>query len=296
MFRDHKDNIPSVNCIDDDWNGWIGLNCEPSFVSVHVDEAKDLANWHERLVGSAGEFLDLEPATEADWYRREIQWEGWIPLDSVIQPKPWYFDMIAPIPYTPMEEGFFVKEEHLTVCRENYESIESYVEEITQCDRFPIGTPRPAPFDITQLAKGFVSIRELQKAGAASKRAILSRLGFLSWWMSSVSKWYQVISDETVNRIESLRPRFGRKKGYIVDFEEYWREVNVSLWLKHQLPIYYRLTWTMRRNPRFTKIDPRLIMALADAEQEGVSLYDIGEFNVEEKKLVAEKYDEFFQP
>ncbi|KDR67158.1 hypothetical protein GALMADRAFT_51104, partial [Galerina marginata CBS 339.88] len=306
MFRDRDEKIPVITCSDQAWSddpSWVGIGGDPSFVSIHADISKAYPrdNWPSRLKGSAGEFLDLEYAAEPDWYNHDWHWEGYGPsltIDPSIpsQATSWYTEMTAPFPLTPSYGFFSVDKDHQDLCTTTFNKIDSLVKEITKCDLFPVGSPQPSPFDISILSNRFESQSALQDAGAESRRAVLSRLGFLSWWILSIPKWRTSLPAEAVSELEHLGLRNTPKRGFLIDFEECWQEINVPHLVKCGVPFYYRWTQALRLQHRFTKLDPRLILSLGEEERETFTIEDVGEYDVEATLALAERFDDYFQP
>ena len=132
------------------------------------------------------------------------------------------------------------------------------INEITSNHLFPYGSS-PCPYDQGIITCGFDSCAELQAAGGIVKRTVINYLGFLTWWMASISRWEADLDEQVTKQIKDLHLTQFHKQGVLVNLEQHWQEVNIPNLLRNSVPIAYPWTPSLSMSPHFHCLAPHIL-------------------------------------
>ncbi|KAF9554579.1 hypothetical protein CPC08DRAFT_766603 [Agrocybe pediades] len=302
LYLDKNHRVPSLSAIEDDFSGWLGLNFDVSLVPANAEAARsDTADFNEHdSVHSTGQPRKIDWSTQPTWYSPEDPWRGFIPVKdpSLVRSSMWFLNVSEPVQYTKMGDSriTFTKAD-VEEFSKDAKAVQDLVDTICRLDQESTHLPRPVYFPFRIVNDLYWTPAALQEAARNLKRAVLDRLGWLRWVKLGIPHLLRSLSPEDRVRLDAKTSSFTHSRGYLVDLASDWNEINIPLWLTHDIPIFYKWTLEARMDERFCKLNPKLIAAdLGSEDEERVLLQDVEKD--EEFYLAVEattRYDDYFQ-
>ena len=74
---------------------------------------------------------------------------------------------------------------------------------------------------------------ELQTTGATARQTTVDYLGFINWWIASISVWDANMDMHTTTVIKNMELHHFPKRGTLVDLEKDWHEINIPNLVQH---------------------------------------------------------------
>jgi hypothetical protein len=210
---------------------------------------------------------------------------------------PWFRALNRRIETEPNGDDVkFTLSAHLQM-KKDLVSFRDMVEAIAEHPKYDIFTWVPPLFDCERIEAEFADDGLAQATAAEAKRAVLVILGFLSWWMASVSSWKIHLPEPIVNKIVALELQAMPRRGFLLALNKVWKEANFPLWVRHRLPLFWVWGLFEERDPRFKRLNPSLMARYRDACQDrGVkSLWGDEISHLDREFKVCEQYDRFLQ-
>ena len=305
LLTDGFGKVPSVEFRTIRQDDWVALNTSASAIPVEAMEYKTLRDRERRSTGPTGVYLEMEWALDLDWYDCNASWRPYIPLkpEEICDPSisksghDWFFDFEMSTPSERLATGvFIVPEETRASIDDDLINLSSCVDKIAINHPFPFDSARPPSYDMGLLLRVFNTSEELQSAGCTAKRTAVDYLGFLSWWTTLISGWDAELDHDIATYLRDIRLHRFRKRGALVDLEQDWRHVNLSNFVRHQVPFAYFWNASLAISPRFTMLSPVVLRAYDDQRQ--VAREDIHSTalqGLEDEIVLMLKFDHFFQ-
>ncbi|KAH7917098.1 hypothetical protein BV22DRAFT_1135704 [Leucogyrophana mollusca] len=246
---------------------WVSLNA-----STLSDIPNEASAWRSKgpatigpnTVTLSGLLVEMEWALKPDWYRRHSHWHAWLwpqsfyagywyhiidrflPDDSIVTLRPGWFGL-SPNLYRQMKDD---------VC-----GIECAVQLIATLKHYPQNIPRPDVCRVWDVLKnGTDSITRLTAYVVQAQRVMQSNLAWIRWVTNSD---FQLREGLTAKRFADVRDLLARHdwntpggRGVLVDLQRDWREINISLPVAANIPIYYPWDSSVSSVERFFALSP----------------------------------------
>ncbi|KAK7018472.1 hypothetical protein R3P38DRAFT_3200841 [Favolaschia claudopus] len=268
---------------------WVGLNCSLDLVPPKAWDYINRFSYHSHTAStnSEGWFEDMEYAWRPDWDQHDRFFRAWIP---VIKGGPdelkglWYMSRllnsrrVAPNPQdkwlipNPLRENIVA----------DLKLAETIVEGIASKSPFFGKVPRPPPFYYDSLYRTRETQKEACSLLASAVRSMLEHLGFIYWRISTDFDWQRDLTNYIIRAIEDFKLHQFGKRGVLLHLARDWKEMNVPLFLKHEVPVAYPWTLHERVDMRFACLAPSVLAALNEKKR---SL--VGEGNLEFSDFVC---------
>ena len=101
----------------------------------------------------------------------------------------------------------------------------------------------------------FSSLGGLKRA----QLAMLDRVCFIHWWTAWMPTWRyppdRTLPQSVISRMEKFLED-APKVGVVIDLVRDWTTINLPLWLRCGIPVYYQWTTEVETNPRFSNVSP----------------------------------------
>ncbi|KAK6992720.1 hypothetical protein R3P38DRAFT_3224983 [Favolaschia claudopus] len=244
---------------------WYGLwgDCQHDIVSRAADLLDDTAHLEkEATYDDLGRFTRLDPGFKPDWYRDSKPFAGWIPISAAEGKElEWFLDFESPVLLTTREGQWEFDEEALEIMACDLARIRQVVEALKNHSKYDEATACPEEFNVDLLYRAFDTPREAQVIAAQAKRAVGEYCGQINWWMSSISDWDKGIPIDLVLCAQKLRLAGRKKRGFLVSLHRDWQALNFGLLIENKMPLYYIWGLFDSTDPRFGRLNPRLIDA-----------------------------------
>jgi hypothetical protein len=114
----------------------------------------------------------------------------------------------------------------------------------------------PQPVDFELLGRVFYTDKEAQDAALVARRALLSQLGFVSWFQSVVHIATSKLSAEDKEYVTNLRLPERPKTGVLYNLPRDIHEVNFAHLLHHQIRFHYVWSDKERSERRLLRFSP----------------------------------------
>ncbi|KAJ7430566.1 hypothetical protein B0H11DRAFT_2263202 [Mycena galericulata] len=294
-----------VNPGDENSLEWIGINKSCDSVPPNaLDTIDDLSyRADETEIDEFGRFKVGEWADQPDWYRAETPARGWIPLfdpaDSEdYRPARWARDTKRKMPVVEVEPGKFKLEEAAMIeARTDLLKFRVLQEEIAEQDYYDAETPSPPLYDIERVELVFDSELEVQRMAMEAKRAILDIWGHVAWWAASVPSWSFGMDRSVVEFMFTMHLSHFRRRGYLISVNRDWKVVAFMFLIQNHVPIFYVWGLFEARDPRFARLDPKVISRYLSevAERDVAGLWSDEIPGVEIELEEAARYDHYLQ-
>ncbi|KAF8074477.1 hypothetical protein FPV67DRAFT_1665239 [Lyophyllum atratum] len=289
--------------IDDDC--WVGLN------SVTERIPKEAAAYHDRaqsphgpdaLTMPDGAYFDMEWAVNPSWFHLSKHHHAWIPVaDQKKLSTPWYYRFDRPGEIRELHDGTATFEvSYQNTMLRDLVRIKDYVRGASDQAQQSGAIYLPTPFDPYRVHEVFESKAEIIRVSAEAKRSALECLGFVNWRRSLFPDTYKYWLDEEIKEIDALELGKMPKRGILVDLERDWKQLDFTVLLKHDVPVFYRWTAELAEDSRFARFDPAILKAYHEGEltpsTSGHGYIDPEQDNkIFEIRSKLRKYDEFLQ-
>ncbi|KAF8064832.1 hypothetical protein FPV67DRAFT_1419452 [Lyophyllum atratum] len=305
LYSDSNNRVVSFEerKIDDDL--WIGLNgvteLIPKEAAAYHGKALD-PHGSNALIRPDGTFFDMEWADSPGWFHLEKHYHAWIPIaDKKKLSTPWYYRLNHTGEIRDFHEGSatFEPSSQSTMVSDLYRFSE-YFRGAADLARESGAVHIPTPFDPPRVHEIFDSRAIAVKTNVEAKRSILECLGFINWRRSCFPGRDKYWLAAELKEIEALDLRQYTKRGILVDLERDWYQIDFTVLLKNDVPIFYRWTDELANEPRFARFDPAILKAyhqgeLNPSDTEGAYFDEERHNRVYEIRSKLEKYDEFLQ-
>ncbi|KAJ7070297.1 hypothetical protein B0H15DRAFT_957753 [Mycena belliarum] len=281
---------------------WVGLNKNCSVIPERALELKDESNYHgdHTTTDQWGRFETIEWADQPDWYDPETHYRGWIPLarENDVRRGAWARATRTNLSFTRLADGTYkLDEDASTLVTNDLIYFRELLEEVCAGPLYDQLSHAPPLFDIDRIELTYASELELHRMAMDAKRSVLEICGHLTWWTAAVSDWMNGLDHGVVERVWNLELRSYKARGLLITVNQDWKEINFPLLVKHGVPIFYVWGLFEERDPRFKRLDPRI---LANYLQE-VRTRDVRGLWGDEVAVVrcelevAARYDRFLQ-
>ncbi|KAJ7435555.1 hypothetical protein FB451DRAFT_1062444 [Mycena latifolia] len=138
---------------------------------------------------------------------------------------------------------------------------------------------------------------EIQQKAARARRAVLSQLGFLNWFISIQSYWKYDLDQDDVNFVKSLHLDERPKRGYLFDLKRDFFEITIPHLGANDVPVHYLWTEAEENDGRFLRYSPAYLEESEElrAAQGGgiINMPDLPSYETWLPDLL--RYDVFFQ-
>ncbi|KIM36524.1 hypothetical protein M413DRAFT_51410, partial [Hebeloma cylindrosporum] len=267
VFATRGDQTVEIYSVERDWTRWICLNATAEVLPNEINLHKDFPDrdWENEQILPSGRYKDVDWACEPDWFRLEHWWRGWIPVDAPDTCSLWYLDLDAPSPSEDAPRNRFVfpdklrKEMHTTL-----RDLQAAVDDLIMQRILGHFLPGPPAYDVSILDGTFITLQDLRREGANTKRAALDRAGWIRWWLAACEDGY-FITPESLSRV--LHSELGElhwNRGYVIDLCKDWKGINLLQWFYHHMPLFYPWGFDEINDPRFSRMNPDLIALAYD--------------------------------
>jgi hypothetical protein len=181
----------------------------------------------------------IEPATQADWYRPEEHFRGWMPVGPEPgQPAEWFQDFSVPLAVEQSADGKWqIEEELLQRMVRDLVSFRDALEAIAEHPKYDTYVACPALFDLPSLHDTFDTVRDVQIVGCKAKRTVLEHWGVLAWWTASVTAWGEGIPEPIVTKILGWNLLSRPKRGLLISIPRDWAELNFGHLIRNRVPL-----------------------------------------------------------
>lgn len=292
--------VPDVSSEQPDLKGWIGLGGDASKVQsscIFYKDKSDRNALNPSVSEYNGRLKEIDWACDIDWFDEDFPWRGWIPRpteDSTTVP--WYFNMDKPVSIVERDGALLVDSSCAVNYKRDFFTIDELVTSVSGTFPLDISGSLPPPFEISPIDDVYENSGPLQSFAASVKRAILDRLGWLCWWISSIPDLEATVSGTLLRQARKIIENKYESRGYIIEIHRMWKQVNLALWIRHNVPIYYLWSAEERLDERYSKLNPKLIAADSGIDGDKIVIDDIP---IDEGWLRAAastwKYDSFMQ-
>ena len=305
LFTDDQGKVPTIEFRSVGGDSWMALNASSIAIPGEAMDYRAQKADERRPTGPTGVFLEMEWALDMDWYDHDASWRPFIPLKPSDSSEgalsesglDWFFEFDMSTPYIQGTGGGFTIPEHTRSTIDTDLTNWSWlIDEIATNHPFPYEASRPCPYDRGVITRGFDSCEELQAAGGIVKRTAVDYLGFLTWWMASISRWEANLDEQVTKQIKDLRLTQFHKRGVLVDLDRHWQEVNIPNLLRNGVPIAYLWTPSLSTSPRFRCLAPRILQAYDERRlSTGGEVRSTDFSDWADEFAVIQQYDHFFQ-
>ncbi|KAJ7844989.1 hypothetical protein B0H13DRAFT_1647694 [Mycena leptocephala] len=242
---------------------WIGVN--KSCAVIPRGALNFIDSYHHQMddspVDEFGRFVDMEWADQPDWYNPEDHARGWIPLarDDDQRRGAWAKQTRLLMPVIgPMSDGKWrLPEMTRDLMKSDVVYFQDLMEEICLGKLYDDETYLPALFDVERISARYSTESEVHRMVTDARRAILSNLGHISWWMAGTGGgWMEGLSNEVVQKVLDLELMTDEKRGYLFSVNRDWKSINFLLLLQHNVPFFFVWGLFESRDPRYRRLDP----------------------------------------
>ncbi|KAJ6469237.1 hypothetical protein DFH09DRAFT_955248 [Mycena vulgaris] len=300
-------NVPRISTIPVDESNpasdeWVGLNRSCTLIpenALQVAEERIYQN-DDTPVDEWGRYQTIEWADQADWYGSEHHSRGWITLakSNDTGRGSWARKTRTKFEVEQLPDGTFkLAKAARELITEDLTWYRELLEDVCEHDLYDAHTHSPPLFDIERVEGEFESEEGVHRMAMDAKRTILDICGHLAWWTASVPGWLHGLDNGVVEKVWSLDLRSFPARGYLISVNQDWREINFPLLVQMDIPLYYVWGPFEQRDPRFTRLDPRVVRYyLQEVDSQGVRGLWSNEIPVASSEFeVARRYDQFLQ-
>ncbi|KAJ7837319.1 hypothetical protein B0H13DRAFT_1651614 [Mycena leptocephala] len=248
------------------WQG-IGGDCRDSIPANAMEYIDDVSYLENDDFDELGLHRAIEPALQPDWHRPEEHFRGWIPTGPEEGGQSeWFQDLHTPIPVELTSGGRWqIAEDILQQMVLDVTSFRDALEALAEHPKYDTYVACPALFDLPSLHESYESVRDIQIVCTKAKRAVLEHWGVMAWWTASVTEWGVDVPEPIVAKVNGWNLLSRPKRGFLISIPRDWPEVNFGHLIRNQIPLFYLWGIVEGKDPRFRRLDPRLMTAYRDA-------------------------------
>ncbi|KIM34731.1 hypothetical protein M413DRAFT_53617, partial [Hebeloma cylindrosporum] len=257
---------------------WIGLGGDASKVQsncIFYKTKSDRNSSKPSFSEHNGRFFEMDWACDIDWFDEVFPWRGWIPtsLEDTVD-RSWRYNLEDPTPMKERDGALLVETSYAMGLKRDFFIADELV---TSVLRFYPLTDKDAPpfFDVSRIDDIYETTGSLQAFAAATKRAVLDRVGWLRWWTAAMPEVDATVPSSILERIRKLKGIDYPSRGYLIEVHRMWKQLNLALWVRHRVPVYYSWSAEERLDERFSKLNPKLIAADSGVDGDKVVIEDI---------------------
>lgn len=279
LDRDGNVLLPTVRK-DKDGKTWVGLLSDPAILEPDSYSFLNIPTTRRSL--RENDFGRINEGLEGavpDVYHPHNHWALWTPVKPKSPlSKLWYFHSDGA--YTTVREGdkWKLDEEMLKRYQDTHDEISRCVYAIADGPKFQRDGPFPSPFDFTRIPPVFdyVFESEIHRLITELRRTVLDMLGFINWWINSVSEWEKGLPANRVASIISFKLELCEKRGGIVVLPRNFADANFPHWAEHNVPIWYPWDEAEESDVMFALLAPHLYQMYYAAVEQGGSADFLG--------------------
>jgi hypothetical protein len=280
------------------WHG-IGGDCYDSVPANAMDYIDDVSYLNNENFDELGVQRTVELATRVDWYRPDEHYRGWIPTGPEASwPTEWFQDLDTPIAVEQTAGGRWqISEDTLQPIVADLVSFRDALEALAEHPKYDTYVACPALFDLPALHESYDTTREVQIVCSKAKRAVLNHWGVLAWWTASVANWSEGVPEPIIAKITTWNLLSRPKRGFLTSIARDWGDINFGHLIRNCVPLFYLWGIVESHNPRFRRLDPRLMGAYRDAcaERDVRSLWGDEIIRMKSEFEECGRFDAFFQ-
>jgi len=284
---------------------WIGFSTHLTVIPVEAMDYRSRQPAERRDTGPTGVYLEMEWGLDMDWYNHDTSWWPYIPLKPLAADgkavsrsgSDWFFDFETSTSWEPTQEGHFVVPETLQVVIDmDLSFFFECIGNITLNYPFPFNSACPLHWDHNLLICPFPTIEELQIAGGTARRIAVDYLGFISWWTASISGWDANLDAHITRCIKEMELNRFQKRGVLVNWEKDWHEINIPIYIQHEVPLAYPWMASLASIPHFISLSPHVLHTYEKRRLEiGYELHSDNLPDLTDDLSIAKKYNQFLQ-
>jgi hypothetical protein len=277
---------------------WISLGGDSDRIPLEAaDFMQDPSNPRtDALTGPTGALLQMESARTPSWHHLAKHWRDWIPVpeNPDLRPK-WFFQLGN---HTKKEDDgkgqCCINADLIVEIGNDLRDVELSVQDICR-EKGYTNNPQPEAFQQSELYKAYNSTEDLERTIAGAKRNMLEHIGFLNWWVLCVpsrANWFSINQ-----RREFLEEGYHHmpKQGVLLSLQCDWRQVNIPMLIKHDVPVHYPWTDNTTHKPHFARLDPVILgtfdtLESQDLNSDGIPNWDAWFLNLSLYNQYLEKH------
>ena len=168
-------------------------------------------------------------------------WLPWQPKAGA-QWKPWYLDTDTNL---PSQREWETEMESLQIC------VDAFREHHPEY-RGPL--PSRSALDFSS-----------HQAPQEIRRAVLERVCFVNWWMTWMPDWRSASGNMLKRSLQSTMEAYLQqdqpKVGVVIELAKDWTSINLPLWIRHGIPVYYQWNGDAELDRRFAHVSPASLQA-----------------------------------
>ncbi|KAJ6457821.1 hypothetical protein C8R47DRAFT_1246875 [Mycena vitilis] len=249
-----------VNEEEEDSCDWVGLNGSCDRIP------EDALRWQddtEYLTSNAdldefGLRPSLDWVRDVDWLRSQEHARAWLPRFNPTEVgNRWYYNLWAKVPGEQLQgQRWRIKEASALTMRGDVIDFNDMLEAVGEHPKYDTYTWCPPQFDIECLSDPYESEADVQRVAANARRSILDIWGLLAWWTASVASWRDGMPESTCRNIEALNLAATPKRGVLLSPSRDWKEMNLPLLIRNDIPVYFMWGDAEKADPRFSRLNP----------------------------------------
>ena len=157
--------------------------------------------------------------------------------------------------------------------------------------------PLPQRYDRSSLEKPHPTYKTIQTTGMQAKRAILDHIGWIRWWFHGIAKALPSLDGKVFEEFKNFLTPFQCSRGVIFYLARDWQKINLPLLIQHRVPIFYNWMSEELIEPRFARLNPKLLATDEGVDGESVSLVDldVNDEDLMRANQASSYYDEYLQ-
>ncbi|KAK7013198.1 hypothetical protein R3P38DRAFT_3207132 [Favolaschia claudopus] len=269
---------------------WYGLggDCQANIASGAADFLDDTSYIEQGATyDEVGRYTRLDPGFQPDWFRQEKAYAGWTPVSAAEGlDLEWFIDYETGVELQIHEGSWQYTEDALEQMAGDLTRMWLAVKAIKGHSKYDVDSSCPVEFNLDVLYNDYDTSREAQVIAARAKRAAGEYLGFIYWWISSISDWEKGIPIDIVRNVQLWKLEGRCKRGFLVSLHRDWQSLNFGLLVSSDVLIYYIWGLFDSTNPCFGRLNPRLI----DAYNYACQRLGVPSRSVEDMQEMKEQY------
>ncbi|KAK7053884.1 hypothetical protein R3P38DRAFT_2501522 [Favolaschia claudopus] len=247
---------------------WVGLNCSLDLLPANAWDYVNRYSYHTHTVAinQEGWFENMEYAHRPDWEQHDRSFRAWIPVlkgGSEDGKDLWYMNRllnsrrVVPNP----QDKWIIPNPLRDSIIADLRLAETVVAGIVSKAPFFGRIPKPQPFYYDSLHNARETQKEACVLLASAVRCMLEHLGFIFWRTSTDDDWSKDQTHYIIRAVGDFNlGRFG-KRGVLLHLVRDWKEMNIPVLLKNEVPVLYPWTLHERVDLRFACLAPSVLAA-----------------------------------
>ncbi|KAJ7123566.1 hypothetical protein C8R44DRAFT_875754 [Mycena epipterygia] len=217
---------------------WVGLNGNVDLIHddalLYLDDTSYLDS--TTFLDEFGLRLSIDWARDTDWYRTEQHHRGWIPkFPSTCENLAWWQALWRKVGTEQIENGRWrIPEDEVTRVQGDLQDFRNALEAIAEHPKFDLFIWSPPLFDVESLSETFESEAET----------------------ASVADWRSGVPEPFITLITDLECEDVPKGGHLFSPNRDWKEINLTLIIRNDLPLFYVWGLFEQQDKRFSSLDP----------------------------------------